>query len=358
MRLNEHALLPALAAVVLVLMDYLYHYCPWDVLPSGRAGGLPTDFLELWPSSRTHHRRTAFLELFIAPRMGAARAAVVLVPGGCYGGLWMGQGNISGPPVAARWFNDAGISAFVLNYRLPAVHGPHAPLQDATRAVQLVKNYANKLGLNPDNIGIMGYSAGGHVAAGVGLHYDHPFAQKPECGLGCKLPVALGRPGFVVLDSSLVSMMGDNAPKSCRDNLLGLPTREDLAQFYSLEKHVGASAPPLFAMHSEGDCFGVKFRSNSALLAAAYNASGLSAEVHLLPGKCHCHVVSTGELHPQCLCTILNSTNILCEMTPQEASVGPGRLLPWLNEVFEKNAEEAKRRDAEEEQPSSEFTES
>jgi acetyl esterase/lipase len=205
----------------------------------------------------------------------SASAAVIICPGGGYKKLiTQEEGHL-----VARWLNTHGITAIVLEYRLPYGRSS-VPASDAHRAIRTVRSNALNWQVNPSRIGIMGFSAGGHVAATVGTHFDlgNPDAVDLVDRASC-------RPDFVALAYPVVTM-GENAHATSKRNLLGLaPTREQI-QFYSLETQVSAETPPMFLAHALDDAK-VSAENNSKALFEALQAKKISSRYLELPRGDH-----------------------------------------------------------------------
>ncbi|MBO0947087.1 alpha/beta hydrolase [Fibrella forsythiae] len=205
-------------------------------------------------------------------------AAVVICPGGGYERLAY---IISGQQLA-KWFNTMGISAFVLNYRLPnspdLIQRELGPLQDAQRAMQVIRANAQKWGIRPDKIGIQGTSAGGHLAALLGTSTSNIAAIGDSIS---RLPV---RPDFMILVSPVITM-GQYAHAGSRKNLLGPNPSADQLKTYSLENAVTASTPPCFLVHAFNDT-GVDQR-NSLLFYQALVDMKVSSSLHTFPQGAH-----------------------------------------------------------------------
>ncbi len=171
--------------------------------------------------------------------------AVIICPGGAYKILAM---NKEGYDVAER-FVSVGITAFVLKYRLPndevMIHKDIAPLQDAQRAIQLVRENAKKWKIKSDQIGIVGFSAGGHLASTLGTHYQRALIDNSE-------NISL-RPDFMLLLYPVISMRPELANTGSKKNLLGdQPTEEQVINF-SNELQVTDDTPPAFIVHAADD---------------------------------------------------------------------------------------------------------
>ncbi|QEG43688.1 alpha/beta hydrolase [Roseimaritima ulvae] len=168
--------------------------------------------------------------------------AIVICPGGGYGGLVMGG---EGHKIAA-WLNQHGITGVVLEYRLPA--GRHAvPLLDAQRAIRTVRARADQWKLNPDRIGIMGFSAGGHLASTAATHFDAGTTDAPN-----PIERVSCRPDFAILVYPVVTM-GQHTHQGSKRNLLGQDPSPELVELYSNERQVSDNTPPVFIAHALDD---------------------------------------------------------------------------------------------------------
>jgi acetyl esterase/lipase len=181
---------------------------------------------------------------FSAGDDGTKKPCVIICPGGGYGIL---AAQHEGTDVA-KFFNGIGVHAVVLKYRIPsAKHQEHkeiAPLQDAQQAIFMVRKNAKKWGIDPGKIGIMGFSAGGHLASSLGVHYNDPK-------LNFKGNISL-RPDFQVLIYPVISF-GKYAHLGSRNNLLSPDTTASLINYYSNELQVNAQTPPAFLVHAKDD---------------------------------------------------------------------------------------------------------
>jgi len=200
----------------------------------------------------------------------AGATAVVVCPGGGYGALAM---NHEGRQVA-NYLNALGIAAFVLKYRLgPRYHHP-IELGDAQRAVRMVRARATEWRVAPNRVGIIGFSAGGHLASTISTHFD---AGKPEAGdpidrMSC-------RPDFAILGYPVISMTAPWTHQGSKRNLLGENPSPELAQSLSGELHVTAQTPPTFIFHTDADT-GVP-AENSIYYFLALRKADVPAEMHI-----------------------------------------------------------------------------
>jgi len=168
--------------------------------------------------------------------------AAIICPGGGYGGLVMGA---EGHGIAA-WLNRHGITGVVLQYRLPKGRS-FVPLLDAQRALRTVRFNAVKWGLKPDRIGIMGFSAGGHLASSAGTHFDGGKleAANPVERVSC-------RPDFMILVYPVITM-GPGTHQGSKNNLLGRNPPPKLVELFSNEKQVTDQTAPTFLAHAIDD---------------------------------------------------------------------------------------------------------
>ena len=194
--------------------------------------------------------------------------AVIIFPGGGYERLSIVK---EGEEVAV-WLNELGIAAFIVKNRLKEFGHP-APLMDGLRAVQLVRKNAQQWKIDPEKIGVLGFSAGGHLASSVGVHFN-----RPEYNQGAKEEFS-ARPDFMVLIYPVITFMDPYAHVGSRRALLGESEPIELAQLYSNELHVSDTTPPTFLVHGSSDT-GVPVE-NSILFYQALRAHNIPAELHI-----------------------------------------------------------------------------
>jgi acetyl esterase/lipase len=220
------------------------------------------------------------IEVRLPSRGNATGQAVIVCPGGGYGGLaydWEGT-DIAG------WLNSRGVAAIVLRYRLPA-DGDVAqqkwlcPLLDAQRAIRFTRAHAAEWAIDPAKVGIMGFSAGGHLASTAGTHFDagDKTAADPIDRLS-------SRPDFLILIYPVITM-SEFTHGGSRENLLGKNPDEALVRRYSNELQVTADTPPTFLLHA-GDDDAVPVQ-NSLLFYQALLAHKVPAELHVYPHGGH-----------------------------------------------------------------------
>jgi acetyl esterase/lipase len=200
--------------------------------------------------------------------------AIVICPGGGYGGLVT---DAEGHGIAT-WLNGHGITGVVLEYRLPAGRSS-VPLADAQRAIRTVRARAKEWNLDPSRIGIIGFSAGGHLASTAGTHFDNgdKASADPIAQVSC-------RPDFTILIYPVISMTNKGHAGS-KSNLLGKDPSPQLVDLYSNEKHVTAKTPPTFLAHPLDD--NVVPVENSKMLFEALQANKIPSKLLELPSGGH-----------------------------------------------------------------------
>ena len=239
-----------------------------------------------------------------APAEKAGGGAVLICPGGGYRGLAL---SYEGHEVA-DWFNDLGVTAFVLRYRLgPRYHHP-TQISDAQRALRLVRARAAEWGIDPARVGVMGFSAGGHLASTAATHFDDgkPDAKDPIDRQGC-------RPDFAILAYPVITLEGEYAHGGSRENLLGPNPSAELVASLSNETQVTPRTPPTFMFHTTADT--AVPPENSVMFYQALRHAKVPAEMHIYQTGRHGvglarndSVLSTW---PECLATWLEARGVL-----------------------------------------------
>ncbi len=253
------------------------------------------EFIPLWPSGKMPNTKGMRLKdsvnnervyqvgvpgmfAFFPSAQENKKCAVIICPGGGYHHL---SYQISGFQLA-KWFNTMGITAFVLNYRLPnspdLAKPETGPLQDAQRAIRIIRANVTRWDLQPDKIGIMGVSAGGHLAASLGNITDDVSA------IGDSLNAISFRPDFTILVSPVITM-GQYTHKGSRENLLGKTPSKEMVDKYSMELQVKSTTPPCFIAGAFNDK-GVDPR-NSLYFYQALLEKNISTSFHVFPQGGH-----------------------------------------------------------------------
>jgi len=216
------------------------------------------------------------LTVFLPSKEKATGAAVIICPGGGYGILAI---NHEGYNVAKR-FNDVGVAAFVLKYRLPSdaimIDKSFGPLMDAEQAMYIVRGQVKKWNVDPARIGIMGFSAGGHLASTLTVHYDDVKIENKEM-------LSL-RPDFSILIYPVISFI-ESPHTGSANNLAGINATQAQKEYFSNERHVTPQTPPTFLVHANDDN-GVPVQ-NSIIFNQALVANKVKAEMHLYQGGGH-----------------------------------------------------------------------
>jgi acetyl esterase/lipase len=229
----------------------------------------------LWPKGAPgavggEDRDKPSLTIYLPPADTATGTAVVVCPGGGYGGLAVRHEGTE----VAKWLNAHGVAAFVLKYRLgPRYHHP-APLQDAQRALRTVRARAAEWKVGPGRVGIWGFSAGGHLASTAATHFDagKADADDPIERAGC-------RPDFLILAYPVITLKPPYYHKGSRDNLLGNNPSDELVNSLCNDEQVTAQTPPTFLFHTSEDT--AVPPENSLLFYAALRRHKVPAELHV-----------------------------------------------------------------------------
>lgn len=211
------------------------------------------------------------LTVFLPPKGKATGAAVIICPGGGYGVLVITREGYD----VAEAFTKQGIAAFVLKYRLPSdktmIDPSIGPLQDAQQAIKTIRQRAVEWNIDPKKIGIMGFSAGGHLAATAGTHFEKPVLPTTD-----SISV---RPDFMILVYPVISFMEGIGHRGSGMNLLGKNASSEQIKLFSNELQVTSSTPPAFITHASDDT--VVPVSNSLLFYEALQKNSIASELHI-----------------------------------------------------------------------------
>lgn len=250
--------------------------------------------LPLWPgpapkAAAAPAEPQPFLDVCLATAAEANGSAFVVCPGGGYGGLALGHEGVE----IAEWCNAHGIAAFVLHYRL-GKQGHHYPTQliDVQRAIRLVRSKADQFGIDPARIGVIGFSAGGHLASMAATLFN----EKPT--LPGSAPDAVdavsARPDLAVLCYPVIALNAQHTHRGSRKNLLGPADSDDLAEQLSTDRRVTAETPPTFIFQTDEDT--AVPPENAVDFYLACRRAGVPAELHVYqPGR---HGVGLAAKHP------------------------------------------------------------
>lgn len=253
------------------------------------------EFIPLWPegkkpnfngkkvtdsifNERIWRTGTPGIYAFMVPRGASNGTSVLICPGGGYERV----SHIYNGFTFARWFNSLGINVFVLLYRLPGQADLQqrqlAPLQDAQRAMRIIRGNAAKWNLKKDKIGVFGLSAGGHVASTLGTHPEDVSA------INDSLDAVSSRPDFMILLSPVITM-GKYAHPTSKQLFIGADTSKAMIEKYSNELQVSAFTPPSFIVHALNDST-VSVR-NSVQFYEALLDKKINASIHVFPQGGH-----------------------------------------------------------------------
>lgn len=244
-----------------------------------QAGDREAEKIALWPEKApvgdgSFESTDAAITVHLPEPRQAKTAAVVICPGGGY------RGRVVGPEGhgIAEWLNEHGIAGIVLEYRLPGGRA-FVPLLDAQRAIRTVRARADGWNIDPKRIGIIGFSAGGHLASTAATHFDagNPQAADPIERLSC-------RPDFAILVYPVITM-DEKTHSGSKANLLGENPKPELLELFSNEKQVTAQTPPTFLAHALDDK--VVTPDNSRVFYEALRSRGVPAEFLELPSGGH-----------------------------------------------------------------------
>ena len=220
------------------------------------------------------------IEVYLPTKQIATGEAVVIFPGGGYGILaydWEGTDF-------AKWLNAQGIAGIVVKYRLPiskSLTDPkEVPLMDAQRAIRLVRQHAAAWSIDPAKVGVMGFSAGGHLASTLSTQYTHEVDRPKDA-----IDALSARPDFSILVYPVISFRDAAAHSGSRKNLIGENASQELLDRFSGELNVTSETPPTFLVHAQDDK-GVPIE-NSLLYYQALHKNGVKASLHIYPSGGH-----------------------------------------------------------------------
>lgn len=267
----------------------------WDGDAPGALGATPADIPTLtW---------------YPAYGRAVSGTAVIVAPGGGYGSLAL---NHEGRQIA-NWFNAQGVSAFVLRYRLGPTYRHPIELNDALRAVRLVRTRAADFNIRPDRIGILGFSAGGHLASTVATLFDSGDPAAADV-----IDHASSRPDFVILSYPVITSSGPYVHQGSFRNLLGDSPSPELLASLSTDTRVTAQTPPTFLFHTNADT--AVPPENSVLFYLALRKAGVPAELHIFEPGPHGVGLAMNDAvlnaWPPLLSTWLRARGLLTPATP------------------------------------------
>ena len=228
------------------------------------------------------------IAVYLPPKRCATGEAFLIFPGGSYGVLSYDWEGVQ----IAKWLNSKGIAGIILKYRLPNsksnIVGHLSPLLDAKRAIRTVRFHAEEWNIKKNKVGIIGFSAGGHLAATLSNLFDEGNTSSFDSIEGIS-----SRPDFTALIYPVITMSKPHVHENSRNNLLGAEAGDDLIRQYSNELHVSSNTPPVFIVHSaDDDMVPVE---NSLLIYQALKNKNVPAELHIYPFGGHGFSLAIGK---------------------------------------------------------------
>ena len=253
------------------------HLLAWTLLLSNTLTSAAPQREPLWPEGAPHQKGNdprkdiPVISIYQPDSEKHNGTAVVICPGGGYGGLATGHEGVD----IGNWFKSLGVTGVVLEYRMSRGGYRHpVPLLDAQRAIRTVRHRASDLQIDPSRIGILGFSAGGHLASTAGTHFDSGDEQAKD-----PIDRHSSRPDFMVLCYPVIAFDEPFTHWGSQRNLLGKDAPKDLVKHLSNEKQVTKDTPPTFLFHTDEDT-GVP-PENSVAFYMALRKAKVPAELHI-----------------------------------------------------------------------------
>jgi acetyl esterase/lipase len=259
-----------------------------DVIPNYRSTSIKEESYNENNITFLKNIQNPDITVYLPSEGNVSGVAVIICPGG---GYWALAYDYEGSDIA-KALNVKGITAVVLKYRLPTTDNyiikHESPLLDAKRAMRLVRYHAKEWNINPDKIGIMGFSAGGHLASTLATHNDIGNLQAKDA-----LEQMSCRPDFSILIYPVISFIGNFSHIGSMTALLGENPSQELLTEFSNQLHVTNQTPPTFLVHSSDDkAVNVK---NSLVYYEALQEKDVSAELHIYPYGGHGYSLAIGK---------------------------------------------------------------
>ena len=253
---------------------------PDDKMPNSKGLHLPDSIIKEFLFTTTSPKMYAYP----ASRENNTGAAILVVPGGGYLRL---PADYSAN-ATALFYQSKGINAFVLCHRLPGsrdlINPEKAPLQDAQRAIRMIRARAAEWGIDTSRVGVAGTSAGGHVASTLGTHMEDVSA------IGDRLDHFSYKPSFMVLVAAVISFQNDIAHKGSRERLIGSDPSAEMITAYSNELQVTKATPPAIMIHANDDR--TVSSLNSVVFYEALRRAGVKSSLHIFPSGGHGYTVN------------------------------------------------------------------
>lgn len=242
----------------------------WPNIPHGGRG--PTGPVQIGKRGAVSNISMPYMKVY---RPAQANGSAMLIAGG--GGYK--RIELQGESIpAAKWLNKRGITAFVLLYRLPQegwLDGPLAPLQDAQRAIRMIRKNAAHFNIHPAKVGLLGFSAGGHLMGLAATRSQFPSYEKMD-----EADELSAQPNLAALIYPVITLRPPYNRTSTRKSLIGAAPTSEQSATWSVDAHVKAGSPPFFLIHAKDDP--ISNPENSILMAAACEKLGVPVELHLL----------------------------------------------------------------------------
>ncbi len=238
--------------IITIIIGFAINYCCAQQIISLYPNKIPNQILNISGIDKSNYDASVYnkvsnptLTLYPVNNQSSKKIAIIICAGGGYAELNIKREGYT----IAEAFNKKGIAAFVLKYRLPNdqtnINKTIAPLQDAQQAIKIVRDSAEKWNIDPHKIGIMGFSAGGHLAASLGSHYNDVLIDNP---LGTNL-----RPDFMLLIYPVISFRESFGHMGSRNNLLGNNPSKESVDYFSNELFVNKETSATFLVHAGDD---------------------------------------------------------------------------------------------------------
>ena len=229
--------------------------------------------VDLWNTTMPHKIAGEEFIPHIKEYIAGSKGAVIVCPGGAYGMRAEHEGDTMG-----EWFKGIGITAIVLEYRVAPYKHP-AEISDVQRAIRYVRHNSDRYGIDKDKIAIMGFSAGGHLAASASVHYNKKMYEPTD-----EIDTESARPDASILCYPVIDM-GEYRHDGSRANLIGLIPTTQMREFMSLHKHITDDTPEAFLWHTAAD--EAVTAMNSLLYAQGLAEHRINYEMHIYPEGYH-----------------------------------------------------------------------
>ncbi|WP_149276952.1 alpha/beta hydrolase [Pareuzebyella sediminis] len=283
-------------ALILTFVTSLNMFSQDTIMPLWPEGKIPNHIIS--NESEVHERNGILrvsnvqeptIEVYLPAKSNATGEAMLIFPGGGYGILaydWEGTD-------IAKFLNGKGIAGIVVKYRLPSevsqTEKHNVPLMDAQRAIRMVRGKAPEFNIRPDKIGIIGFSAGGHLASTLGTHFADKVYEPVD-----EIDGLTARPDFMALGYPVISF-GKFTHNGSKTNLIGKNPDDQMVAHFSNEKQVNQNTPPTFLVHATDD--EVVPVENSLLFYTALKEKGVSATMHVYPKGGHGFSLARADHH-------------------------------------------------------------